>query len=107
MGNMNASPDLRKCVGFDWDEHNTRKNWEKHQIMPGECEQVFFNRPLMEGPDSEHSLQEQRYYVLGRTNDGRRVFIAFTIRGQLIRVISARDMSKRERRQYDADRERG
>jgi uncharacterized DUF497 family protein len=76
--------------------------------MPGECEQVFFNRPLMEGPDFHHSLHEQRYYVLGRTDGGRRVFIVFTIREQLIRVISARDMSKRERRQYyEANRERG
>lgn len=104
---MNESPDLRKCAGFNWDEHNARKNWEKHQIMPGECEQVFFNLPLMVGPDSKHSLQEQRYYVLGRTNNGRQVFIVFTIRRQLIRVISARDMNKRERRQFEADRKRG
>ncbi|MGH7866319.1 MAG: BrnT family toxin, partial [Candidatus Dormibacteraceae bacterium] len=66
-----------------------------------ECEEVFFTEPLVVTPDIQHSAGEPRYYVLGQTVAGRRLFIACTIRDQLIRVISARAMSRRERRVYD------
>ena len=68
--------------------------------MP-ECEQVFFNQPLILAGNEERSQSEQRYYALGQTDDGRRLFIVFIVRGELVRVISARDMSRRERRVYD------
>lgn len=93
--------DLSRITGFDWDESNRVKNWEKHQVLPGECEEVFFNLPLLLQPDSAHSQREPRYYVLGQTTAGRRLFIAFTVRKENIRVISARDMSKKERRIYE------
>lgn len=93
--------DLSFVTGFDWDENNREKNWEKHQVLAGECEEVFFNLPLLLESDSLHSQKEPRYYVLGHTIAGRRLFIAFTIREDKIRVISARDMSKKERSIYD------
>lgn len=87
---------------FDWDEGNIGKNWRKHKVSDLECEQVFFNQPLLVFPDSQHSEQEERFYVLGHTDNGRRLFLVFTIRGDKIRVISARDMTKKERRFYPA-----
>lgn len=93
--------DLSNVTGFDWDENNREKNWERHQVSAGECEEVFFNLPLLLEDDPSHSQKEPRYYVLGHTIAGRRLFIAFTIREYKIRVISARDMSKKERSIYE------
>lgn len=88
------------CKGFQWDEGNLDKNWYLHQVTNGECEEVFFNLPLIIASDPKHSQQEQRFYALGRTDTNRGLFIAFTIRDELIRVISARDMNDRETRKY-------
>ena len=93
--------DLSQITGFDWDENNREKNWEKHRVLAGECEEVFFNLPLLLQPDPAHSQEEPRYYVLGHTITGRWLFIAFTVRENRIRVISARDMSKKERKFYE------
>ena len=91
---------LEQFTGFDWDEGNRGKNWEKHGVTDSECEQVFFNQPLFVFADTEHSKEEQCYYVLGRTDERRRLFVVFTPRGDKIRVISAREMTKRERAFY-------
>ena len=91
---------LEDFDGFDWDDGNRDKNLDKHGASDAECEQVFFNQPILVQPDEEHSEGEARYYVLGRTDDGRRLFVVFTARGSKIRVISARDMTRRERRHY-------
>ena len=66
-----------------------------------ECEQVFFNRPLLARPDEPHSLAEPRFYLLGKTDSGRSLFVVCTIRQEHIRVISARDQSRNERRSYE------
>ena len=93
--------DLDQLVGFDWDEGNKQKNWEKQQVEYTECEQVFFNKPLLINEDVKHSTQEQRYYALGQSDTHRTLFIVFTIRNNKIRVISARDQSKKERMIYE------
>ena len=93
---------LLACTGFAWDEGNRDKNRVKHQVSNWECEQVFFNRPLVTACDARHSLTEDRYYALGVTDLGKRLFIAFTVREYKIRVISARDMSRKERGIYEA-----
>jgi uncharacterized DUF497 family protein len=92
---------LEHCTGFQWDAGNSEKNWQSHGVSMAECEQVFFNEPLIVIGDNKHSQSEERYYVLGQTDDRRRLFIVFTIRSHLIRVISARDMSKKERGIYE------
>jgi hypothetical protein len=92
---------LAGLTGFEWDEGNLTKNWEKHQVSALECEQAFFNRPLIALPDERHSDSEARFYALGQTDTGRRLFIVFTARANAIRVISARDMSRRERKIYE------
>jgi len=93
---------LAECVGFDWDEGNLLKNWEKHSVSAAEAEQVFFIRPLVAAPDDAHSQDEVRYFSLGQSDAGRRLFLMFTIRRKLIRVISARDMNRRERKRYES-----
>ncbi len=99
---MAGESDLRWCTGFEWDEGNLLKNWEKHRFSASECEQVFFNQPLVTADDERHSGQEPRLYGLGQTDAGRRLFVVFTVRGSLIRVISARDMNRREKREYES-----
>jgi len=89
-----------ESVGFDWDDGNRDKNWVKHRVSDSECEEVFFNRPLIRRHDLSHSGEESRFRALGKTDSGRRLFVAFTMRGKLLRVISARDMTRRERRFY-------
>lgn len=95
--------DWERITGFDWDAGNARKSVEKHDVSQTEAEQIFFNEPLLIVPDVKHSEAERRVHALGRTDDGRLLHVTFTLRlgGTKIRVISARDMSRRERSYYD------
>jgi uncharacterized protein len=97
---VSADP-LEHCIGFEWDEGNAIKNWELHQVTTEEAEDVFFHDPLVLRSDLRHSRREKRYYALGRTRASRRLFVAFTIRRKLIRVISARDMNRNEASAYE------
>ena len=91
---------METCIGFDWDDSNIQKNWERHQVTPEEAEDIFFHEPLVVRNDVRHSQGENRYYALGQTSRGRRLFVAFTIRRKLIRVISIRDMNRKEQEDY-------
>jgi len=90
--------DLPAILGFDWDDGNARNN-DKHGVSQSEGEEVFFNQPLLLLEDARHGGQELRYHALGKTHEGRRLHITFTLRkhSTLIRVISARDMHRKER----------
>ena len=83
------------------------KNWELHRVTPEEAEDVFFNEPLIVRSDVRHSNQERRYYALGQTSLGRSLLVVFTIRGSLIRVISVRDMNRKEKQAYAGHEEKG
>jgi uncharacterized protein len=96
---------LDACAGFEWDEANAQKNWERHRVTQEEAEDLFFNEPLVIRSDVRHSSEEKRYYALGRTSRGRYLFAAFTIRRSLLRIISVRDMNRKERNVY-AQREK-
>jgi len=91
---------ISNCQGFDWDEGNDIKNWSKHHVSQIECEAVFLNDPIVKY-DREHSIDEKRFMAIGKTDQGRYIFINFTVRKKLIRIISARDMSKSEFREYE------
>ena len=91
---------LSGCAGFEWDESNSRKNWIKHKVTPAECEQIFFNQPLLIKDDAQHSETEKRLLALGKTDNKGSLFIVFTLRYDLIRVISARAMSRKEQEVY-------
>jgi uncharacterized DUF497 family protein len=93
-------PDFDNITGFDWDEGNKFKNWEKHRVDFRECEEVFFNRPILVSKDEEHSSNEKRYHVLGRSDSNRLLYLVFTVRGNKIRVISARDQTRKEQIKY-------
>jgi uncharacterized DUF497 family protein len=97
MTDMVSEPDFE---GFDWIGGNAEKNWKRHDVTPLEAEQVFFNTPLLWGDDPGHSGTERRFYALGQTDEGRELFVAFTRRDRRLRVVSARDMSRKERRVY-------
>jgi len=92
--------ELAGCSGFQWDAGNATKNWELHRVAQAEAEQVFFNRPLLIAPDAGHSQYERRFAALGQTSQGRCLLVIFTVRETNIRVISAREMSRQERRTY-------
>ncbi len=91
---------LENLEGFEWDEGNSNKNWHLHNVTDGECEDVFFNLPLIIASDKKHSDSEDRFFALGRTESNRWLFLAFTVRNKLVRVISTREMTKSERRKY-------
>ena len=97
---MPGKDPLDECVGFDWDEANVEKNWERHGVSPEEAEDIFFNEPLVVRLDVRHGQSEKRYYALGQTNSGRLLFAAFTTRRGLIRMISTRDMNRAEAEVY-------
>jgi uncharacterized DUF497 family protein len=89
---------------FEWDAGNAEKNWIRHRVSWGECEQVFFNLPLLVLEDDLHSRDELRYFALGRSDAGRLLFVVYTLREEKVRVISARDMTRRERKEYERAR---
>ncbi|MCK5674776.1 MAG: BrnT family toxin [Spirochaetales bacterium] len=91
---------LSQCTGFEWDKGNIDKNWIKHKVGIFESEQIFFNQPLLIQNDIVHSKKENRFFALGKTDLERMLFISFTVRSHNIRVISARDMSRKERKAY-------
>jgi uncharacterized DUF497 family protein len=102
-----AADPLENCIGFDWDEANSLKNWEQHRVTPEEAEDLFFHEPLVVRSDARHSKGEKRYYALGQTAAGRRLFMAFTVRRKRIRVISVRDMNRNEAEVYRTYEEEG
>ena len=97
---MDQDEIISRCVGFDWDDGNLLKNWEKHGVSASECEQVFFNLPLVTSSDVVHSDYEARFYTLGKSDAGKHFFIVFTVRNNLIRIVSARNMNSKERKAF-------
>lgn len=97
--------DFKLVLGFDWDAGNDRKSADKHGVSQAEAEQTLFNDPVLVTEDFTHSTDEPRFHLLGKTNPGRLLHIAFTLRhdGTKIRVISARDMHRKERSHYEKE----
>jgi uncharacterized DUF497 family protein len=95
--------DLDQIAGFDWDDGNRRKSADKHDVSQAEAESVFFNDPLIVVEDAKHSEREQHLNALGKTAQNRLLHIAFTLRqsGTLVRVISALDVHRKERKAYE------
>ena len=94
---MSCGFDFKKFEGFDWDDGNLLKNKLKHRVSIKECEEIFYNKPLLINEDETHSNKEMRFQALGITSNSRLLFIVFTKRKTKVRVISARDQSKKER----------
>ena len=88
-------------LSFDWNKGNLDKNWLKHKVSLKEAEEIFFSRPLKIFEDEKHSQKEERLLAYGITNRRRQLMIVFTLRGEKIRIISARNQNKKERRIYE------
>jgi hypothetical protein len=97
--------DWSRIAGFEWDEGNRRKSAEKHSITQAEAEQVFLDPRLLIFSDEKHSAEEERFHAYGEAPGGRRLQVSFTLRqsSTLIRVISVRLMSRRERARYEEE----
>jgi hypothetical protein len=97
--------DLSHIAGFDWDDGNSLKSTDKHSVSLAEAEQAFTDERLLIAEDVKHSLDEERHHAMGRTIDGRLLHVTFTLRdeGTKIRVISARDANRKERRRYEQE----
>lgn len=93
---------FRAPLAFEWDGGNKGKNL-KHTVTDAECEEIFFDHGKKMLQDALHSGREARYILIGKTKNKRRIFIAFTIRNNKIRIISARDLNRKERRLYEED----
>ena len=91
---------FERLESFQWDEGNSEKTWVRHEVSQAECEQLFLNRPIVVTFDEDHSKLERRFVALGRADSGRQLTVVFTVRGPLLRVISGRPMSRRERGIY-------
>lgn len=87
---------------FEWDNGNKGKNL-KHAVTDIECEEVFFDHQKKVLRDTLHSGRENRHILIGKTKSGRVLFIAFTIRNNKLRVISARDLNRKERSLYEEE----
>lgn len=98
---MNGIEEFSNWTGFQWDKGNRNKNLIKHSVEDLECEEVFLNEPLIILDDPKHSIAEKRFAAFGQTDAGRLLVVIFTKRGELLRVISARDMNRWERKFYE------
>lgn len=94
---------LPKPIAFDWDQGNIDKNSKKHHVTNKEGEEIFGNKRIKTFKDKEHSQEEDRFVALGVTNNERRLYVVFTIRNQKIRIISARNQSRKERKLYEKE----
>jgi len=92
---------LPKLIAFEWDKGNVGKNLKKHNVSNQEAEEIFFNEPVILAEDEKHSISESRCILWGKTNNNRQLAVIFTIRNSKIRVISARDMNRKERGEYE------
>jgi uncharacterized protein len=93
---------LPKTIEFQWDRGNVRKNIIKHKVTNQEAEEIFTQRHFLTTKDARHStISEQRYHGLGQTKNGRKLQVTFTLRGKKVRIISIRDMDRKERKKYE------
>ena len=92
---------LPSPIAFEWDKGNADKNAKKHKVGNKEAEEIFEDKGLKILKDLRHSQKEERFFAYGITKTKRKLHIVFTIRDQLLRVISARDQSKKERKFYE------
>lgn len=91
----------KETIGFIWDKGNKDKNWIKHQVADRECEEVLFDENKKIYKDKLHSAKEERFILLGKTKKDRLLYTVFTVGNKKIRIISARDINRKERKLYE------
>lgn len=93
--------DLGWLSSFEWDKGNIDKSYQKHGITPGETEEIFLDENLKVIRDIRHSQDEKRFIAIGKTFEGKTLFLVFTFRKNRIRIISARKANVKERRKHE------
>src|SRR5438105_2053945 len=86
---------MEEVISFQWDDGNRGKN-HKHNVNDGECEEVFFDPGKRVFKDAVHSMGEKRWRIIGKKKLGRMLFVVFTKRRRSVRIISARDINRKE-----------
>jgi hypothetical protein len=81
---------------FEWDRGNKDKNLKKHGVSNEEIEEAFFDVNKKIFTDVLHSGKEERFKIAAKTQKSRLLFVVFTLRGKKVRVISAKDLNKKE-----------
>ena len=88
---------------FEWDPRKAAKNLRKHRVSFNEAATVFGDPLSTTVPDPDHSMAENRYIIIGVSNRRRVVMVAYTERGERIRIISARELTRAEREAYEEE----
>ena len=88
-------------MSFEWDEEKASANLEKHGVSFEEAQTVFDDPLYVDFYDPEHSYEEHRYIILGESHQGRLLLVSYTERGGVIRLISSRETTPAERRDYE------
>lgn len=93
---------------FEWDATKATSNQRKHGVSFDRAATVFNDQFIISIPDIEHSETEERWLTLGQANNGRMLVVIHTFKernaGANIRIISAREATKHEQRQYEVNR---
>lgn len=92
---------IRKPIEFIWNKGNKDKNWTKHEVTNKEAEESFFDENRQIFKDKLHSGKEERHILLGKTKEGRLLYTVFTMRNKKVRIISSRDINRKERKLYE------
>ena len=87
---------------FEWDPDKAQENEQRHGVGFSEASEVFDDDHSISVPDPDHSADEDRYLIFGIAKRGQHLVVSYTERGERIRLISARQMTSRERRAYEA-----
>ena len=94
---------FKEPLEFQWDKGNIGKSLKKHKVEDKEAEEPFFDKDHKRFKDRLHSKGEERYRIVGQTKKGRLLFVVYTMRGRGIRIISARDINKKEVKLYEKE----
>lgn len=90
-------------VRFEWDPRKAAHNSAKHGVSFEEAKTVFDDDLFLVFSDPDHSLEEQRFLIVGRSRQARLLVVVYTERAEVVRLISAREATRRERRTYEQD----
>ena len=88
-------------MGYEWDQEKAASNLEKHEVSFEEAATVFDDPLYIDFYDPDHSIDEHRYLIMGQSTAGRLLIVSYTERDEIVRLISAREVTSSERRAYE------
>lgn len=95
---------FKDALHFEWDRGNKHKNFLKHNVTGEEAEEIFFDPHKRIVKADLMVKEERRYLLIGKTKFGRSLFVVFTFRTNRVRIISARDLNRKEKKWYEEGR---